>query len=504
MTTGRQEAATVEPALELRGVSKSFGGAHALREVDFTLLPGEVHALAGMNGAGKSTLVEVVCGALAPDDGEILVGGASCPTLTPRRARALGVSIVHQRRTLVPDLTVAENLLLGRLPHRAGRVDWSTVRSEAASALDDLGVEVPVQAAVGDLTPAQQTLVEIAREVHVGGRILILDEPTAALGGADAARIHDLVRELRSRGTAVVYISHHLDEVLALADRITVMRDGRTALTEAIENVDLPALVRAMIGDRLVAEPVVRKRTFGVAALELDQLGGDRLRDFDLTIRAGEIVAVLGPAGDAQRELFPLLSGVRQPSTGTVRVGGNRLRTGSIRASLSAGLRCVTGDRLVNGLVPGLSVDENLALADRGMKRPWLVRWAVLHRRAADTRRRYGVITLAADPAVDSLSGGNQQKVLLAKWLDTETTVCLLEEPTSGVDVAAKADIHQMVDELADRGAAVLLTSADVDEVRRLADRVVVIRGGRAVAELHRGELSRDDLVSLTVGGHVS
>ncbi|MEU0690553.1 sugar ABC transporter ATP-binding protein [Streptomyces uncialis] len=496
--------APAEPALELRQVSKSFGGAHALRGVDFTLRPGEVHALAGMNGAGKSTLVEVVCGALAPDSGEILVGGESSPALTPRRARALGVSIVHQRRTLVPDLTVAENMLLGRLPRRAGRVDWSSVRADAARALDELGVEVPVQASVGDLTPAQQTLVEIAREVHVGGSILILDEPTAALGGADAARIHDLVRELRSRGTAVVYISHHLDEVLALADRITVMRDGRTALTEVIENVDLTALVRAMVGDRPISEPARRGRDVGAPALELAGLGGDRLRDFDLTIREGEVVAVLGPAGDAQREFFPLLSGVRRPSSGTVQVGGTRLRTGSVRASLSAGLRCVTGDRLVHGLVPGLSVDENLALADRGMNRPWLVRWKDLHRRAADTRRRYGVITLSADPAVDSLSGGNQQKVLLAKWLDTGTAVCVLEEPTSGVDVAAKADIHRMVDELADRGAAVLLTSADVDEVRRLADRVVVIRGGRAVAELHRGELSRDDLVSLTVGGHVS
>ncbi|MER5491657.1 sugar ABC transporter ATP-binding protein [Streptomyces sp. NPDC002490] len=496
--------ATAGSALELRKVSKSFGGAHALREVDFTLRPGEVHALAGMNGAGKSTLVEVVCGALSPDSGEILVGGESSPSLTPRRARALGVSIVHQRRTLVHELTVAENLLLGRLPRAKGRVDWAEVRAEAARALDDLGVEVPVRAAVGDLTPAQQTLVEIAREVHVGGNVLILDEPTAALGGADAARIHDLVRQLRSRGTAVVYISHHLDEVLALADRITVMRDGRTALTEAVENVDLPALVRAMVGDRLVAEPAARKRDFGAPALELDGLGGDRLRDFDLTIRAGEIVAVLGPAGDAQRELFPLLSGVRQPSSGTVDVGGTRIRTGSVRASLSAGLRCVTGDRLLHGLVPGLSVDENLALADRGMNRPWLVRWAALHGKATDTRRRYGVVTLSADPAVDSLSGGNQQKVLLAKWLDTEPTVCLLEEPTSGVDVAAKADIHQLVDALADRGAAVLLTSADVDEVSRLADRVVVVRGGRAVARLNRDEWSRDDLVSLTVGGHVS
>ncbi|MEV7284817.1 sugar ABC transporter ATP-binding protein [Streptomyces sp. NPDC093252] len=498
------EGAANAPALELRKVSKSFGGAHALREVDFVLLPGEVHALAGMNGAGKSTLVEIVCGALVPDGGEILMGGGSCPALTPRRARALGVSIVHQKRTLVPDLTVAENILLGRLPRRAGRVDWSTVRAEAAQALGDLGIEVPVGAVVGDLTPAQQTLVEIAREVHVGGRILILDEPTAALGGADASRIHDLVRELRSRGTAVVYISHHLDEVLALADRITVMRDGRTALTEEIGNVDLPVLVRAMTGDRPVTEPAGRNRTAGPPALELNKLGGDRLRDFDLTIRTGEIVAVLGPAGDAQRELFPLLAGVRQPSSGTVHVGGARLRSGSVRASLSAGLRCVTGDRLAHGLVPGLSVDENLALADRGMKRPWLVRWVPLHRRAADTRRRYGVITLSADPAVDSLSGGNQQKVLLAKWLDTETTVCLLEEPTGGVDVAAKADIHRMVDELADRGAAVLLTSADVDEVRRLADRVVVVRGGRAVAELHRDDVSRDDLVSLTVGGHIS
>ncbi|GII95244.1 sugar ABC transporter ATP-binding protein [Sinosporangium siamense] len=492
-------------ALELTGVSKSFGGAAALREVGFSLLPGEIHALAGINGAGKSTLVKIMSGALSPDGGHLLIAGHAHSALTPRRARALGVSIVHQHRTLVPQLTVAENLFLGRLPTRAGRVDWRAARAQAARALADLGVEVPATAIAADLGPAEQTLVEIAREIQVGGRVLILDEPTATLGGADAARVHRIVRTLSARGIAVVYISHHLDEVLDLADRVTVLRDGRHVLTASTAETDLPSLVRAMTGDRLAETRPRTARTPGRAVLELRDLSaGPRLAGLSLTVRAGEVVAVLGCAGDGQTQLFPLLSGLRRPSGGDVLVGGGRVPPGSVTAALAAGLRCVTGERLTYGLVPGLTVDENLDLTGRGLRRPWSVRWRRMHREAAGARTRFGVTTIRPDPPVATLSGGNQQKVLLARWLDRDVTACLLEEPTNGVDVAAKADIHRLIDGLAARGAAVLLASADVDEVLRLADRVLVVRSGRTVADLPADRVSRDDLVSLSVGGTAS
>lgn len=516
--TPPERAEAAAPVLELREVSKTFGGAHALAGVDFTLLPGEVHAVVGMNGAGKSTLVETICGAITPDSGTIVIAGERHSALTPRRAHASGVSIVHQKRSLVPGLTIAENLLLGRLPTRLGTVAWRQTHREAARALADLGIEIATDQVAAGLGPAEQTLVEIAREVHLppsttGGRILILDEPTASLGGADALRIHRLVRTLRSRGTGVVYISHNLDEVLDLADRITVMRDGRRVVTVPATDVDLPALVRAMVGDRLVHETGDRVRAGGepapepgatrklVPVLELRAVTAGRLREFDLTVHAGQITAVLGPAGDGQSELFPVLSGLRRPRSGQVRVNGRAVRPGNVGASLAAGLRCVTGDRLAYGLVPGLTVDENLDLVRRGLGRPWLVRWGRMRRQGRAARDRYGVTTIQANPTVSTLSGGNQQKVLLAAWLDTEATACLLEEPTNGVDVAAKADIHRLAGDLAARGTAVLLASSDVDEVVRLADRVVVVRAGRTAADLPIDQVTRDDLISLTAGG---
>ncbi|MDX6740574.1 sugar ABC transporter ATP-binding protein [Actinocorallia sp. A-T 12471] len=499
--TGNDQTQNRRPVLELRGVRKAFGGAQALAGVDFTLLPGEVHAVVGMNGAGKSTLVELVCGSFAPDEGKIVIDGTARHSLTPRRAHAAGVSIVHQKRTLVAGLTVAENILLGRLPTRAGRVVWGRVRREAADALAGLGIDVDPGTRAGDLGPAEQTLVEIAREVHAGGRVLVLDEPTASLGGDDALRIHTLVRTLRDRGTAIIYISHHLDEVLDLADRITVLRDGREVATVSPADVDLPALVRAMVGDRLVHERVERVRSAGEKVLEIAALTSGRLTGFDLTVRAGEIVAVLGPAGDGQTELFRVLSGLRRPQTGRLTLHGEEIATGRAGAVLGAGLRCVTGDRLTFGLVPGLTVNENLDLVRRGRHRPWLVRWRRLHAEGRRSRARYGVTTLHEDPAVVTLSGGNQQKVLLAAWLADDPVACLLEEPTNGVDVAAKADIHRLVDGLADRGAAVLLSSSDVDEVVRLADRVVVVRAGRVVADLPMDLTTRDDLITLTAGG---
>ncbi|ROO85002.1 monosaccharide ABC transporter ATP-binding protein (CUT2 family) [Actinocorallia herbida] len=492
---------TPAPVLELRGVRKAFGGAQALAGVDFTLLPGEVHAVVGMNGAGKSTLVELICGSFTQDDGEIRVDGRRQGPLNPRRARAAGVSIVHQKRTLVAGLSVAENLLLGRLPTRAGRVLWRKVREEASAALADLGLDVAPTALAGDLGPGERTLVEIAREVHHGGRVLVLDEPTASLGGADAARIHGLVRTLRARGTAIIYISHHLDEVLTLADRVTVMRDGRVAAVEDRTALDLPALVRAMVGDRPMQGRPDKDRTPGAPVLTLSGLSGGRLAPFDLEVRAGEVVAVLGPAGDGQSELFGLLSGLRRADGGTIAVHGTAVRSGSVAAALRTGLRCVTGDRLSYGLVAGLGVDENLDLVRRGRLRPWLVRWRDLHARGRASRAGYGVTAIQQDPPVAALSGGNQQKVLLSAWLDGDPAACLLEEPTNGVDVAAKADIHRIVDGLAERGTAVLLGSSDIDEVIRLADRVVVVRGGRTIADLPMDQVSRDDLVTLTAGG---
>ncbi|MFF8026703.1 sugar ABC transporter ATP-binding protein [Streptomyces sp. NPDC007896] len=494
---------TALPAVvRVRGVTKSFGGAAALKGVDLDLYPGEVHALMGMNGAGKSTLVQILSGVYQPDGGTIQVNGATHCGLTVRRARRLGIASVPQRRELAMGLTVAENVMLGDLPTRRGTVHWKAVDSEAKKALSGLGIDIDVERTARSLTVAEQTMVEVAREVRRGGRILILDEPTACLSAEAAHQIRDLVRTLRDEGVAVVYISHYIDEVMAVADRLTVLRDGDVVRSAPAGALDPAGLVRSMVGGDVVSRRVERatpKDEIGLAVHGLSD--GRTIRDFTVEVRKGEIVAVLGPAGDAQSRLFDLLSGRRRPDRGTVLVDGAPVPLGRVRASLASGLRCVTGDRRTLGLVPELSLDENLMLADDRFARRRVHRRGALTRRAAPLRRSYGVVSLAGNPPVSALSGGNQQKVLLAKWLQTEPVACFLEDPTNGVDIAAMADIHTLVDDLASRGTAVLLASSSAEEVMRLADRVVVVSAGRAVAEHDITAITHDELVATALGG---
>lgn len=490
------------PVLRVRGVTKSFGGAAALKGVDLDLYPGEVHALMGMNGAGKSTLVQVLSGIHQADAGTVEVDGRTRHGLTVRTARRLGIASVPQRRELAPELTVAENVLLGDLPTRGGAVRWKEVGSRARAALDALGIDIDVTRTAASLTVAEQTMVEVAREVRRGGHILILDEPTACLSAEAAHQIRELVGTLRDEGVAVVYISHYIDEVLAVADRVTVLRDGAVVRGAPAAEFDAASLVRDMVGRDVVSRRSQRpapKDEFGLTVHGLTD--GRAVRDFTVEVRKGEIVAVLGPAGDAQSRLFDLLSGRRRPDTGRLAVDGTPVPFGRVRASLAGGLRCVTGDRRALGLIPELSLDENLMLAGDRFARRRIHRRTRLARRAAPLRREYGVVALAGNPPVGALSGGNQQKVLLAKWLQTEPVACFLEDPTNGVDIAAMADIHALVDDLASRGAAVLLASSSAEEVMRLADRVVVVSAGRTVAEHDIDAITHDELVATALGG---
>ncbi|WP_436530273.1 sugar ABC transporter ATP-binding protein [Actinoplanes sp. HUAS TT8] len=481
-------------------MTKSFGGAAALRGVSVDFFPGEVHALMGMNGAGKSTLVQIICGVLHPDDGACEIGGGT--PRNPRQARKLGVSIVPQRRELVMTLTVAENIMLGNLPSRGSVVRRRTIRETAGQALHALGLDIDVDAVAGDLTVAEQTMVEVAREVRRGGKVLILDEPTACLGPEAAQQIRDLVGRLRDSGVAVVFISHHISEVLALADRITVLRDGRVTWTGLGKETDERGLVRDMVGRDVVSRRPERNAVPSQIGLDIKALHDGRfLQDFDISVRSGEIVAVLGPAGDAQSRLFDLLSGRRRAERGSIIVGKNTLKSGKIAHSISSGLRCVTGDRRRLGLIPGLTIDENILLAQDRIDRRKMHRWGLLAKRAAPLRDNYRVVSLVRNPPVEQLSGGNQQKVLLAKWLGTGPAAVLLEDPTNGVDVAAMAEIHTLVDALAAEGVAVLLASSSAEEVMRLADRVVVVRGGRRIAEYEVDAITRDDLIAATLGG---
>ncbi|MFE9686731.1 sugar ABC transporter ATP-binding protein [Streptomyces sp. NPDC006285] len=498
----RIPTAPPEAVVRVRGVTKTFGGAAALKGVDLDLYPGEIHALMGMNGAGKSTLVQVLCGVHQPDGGSIEVGGTQHAGLTVRKARRFGISSVPQRRELAMGLTVAENVMLGDLPTRGGLVHWKAVRAQAHDALSELGIDIDVDRIAGTLTVAEQTMVEVAREVRRGGKVLILDEPTACLSATDAGQVRTLVRTLRDEGVAVVYISHYIDEVMSTADRVTVLRDGGLVRSAPAAEMDRASLVRSMVGRDVVSTRPERPAPTGEEGLLVRGLShGRAIRDFTVEVRKGEIVAVLGPAGDAQSRLFDLLSGLRRPDAGEVHVDGRRVPFGRIPASLASGLRCVTGDRRSLGLVQGMTVDENLMLAGDRFARRRLHRAAHLARRAAPVRDTYGVVALTGNPPVGSLSGGNQQKVLLGKWLETEPVACFLEDPTNGVDVAAVADIHTLIDDLAARGVAVLLASSSAEEVMRLADRVIVVSAGRTVAEHDIKAITRDELVATALGG---
>ncbi|WP_216915623.1 sugar ABC transporter ATP-binding protein [Nocardia noduli] len=488
-------------ALEMTGIVKSFGGARALDGVDFRVGRGVVHALLGMNGAGKSTLIRVLSGAIAPDVGVIRISGKQVSHGGPRAARAAGIATVYQKRTLVPSLSVAENLQLGRLPRRRGVVSWSEVTATARRMLDDLELDIDPHVTVDTLGPGQQTLVEIARETHQGGRVLVLDEPTATLGGHDAALIHRLVRGLTDR-MSIVYISHHLDEVMRVSDHVTALRDGRVVLSAPTGELTSGEIVEAMVGTAVVNERPARELRAHEPVLAIRGLARPgRLKALDITVGAGEVVAILGPAGDGQEELFPFLSGLRGGYSGSVTLADRTIRPDRVAETLRSGLRCVTGDRLGQGLVPELSVGENITALDPTARRP-IINWTRLRQRAADARERFGVVSLHSDPAVVSLSGGNQQKVLLAKWLSgTDLTACLLEEPTAGVDVSAKSEIHTLVDDLARRDIAILIASSDIDEVLRLADRILVIRQGHFVAEVRAETITHSELTHLLLGG---
>ncbi|MEV3946914.1 sugar ABC transporter ATP-binding protein [Streptomyces halstedii] len=491
-----------EPVVRVRDLTKSFGGAVALRGASLDIRAGEVHALMGMNGAGKSTLVQLLSGAHQGDGGTIEIGGTPHSGLTARKARQLGISTVPQRRELVMTLTVAENILLGDLPAARSVVSWKSVERQARQALLDLDLDIDVKRTAGELTVAEQTMVEVAREVRRGGKVLILDEPTACLGAAAADQIRTLVRTLRDEGVAVVYISHYIDEVLSLADHVTVLRDGSVVHSGPAAETDSAGLVRHMVGRDVVSRRPERPAPAPAVALSVRGLSHGRdIADFGVQVRQGEIVGVLGPAGDAQSRLFDLLSGRRRPDAGEMEVGGAAVPFGDVARSLAGGLRCVTGDRRALGLIPGLTVDENIMLATDRLGRRRLQRRADMTRRAAPRREAYGVVSLTPNPVVAGLSGGNQQKVLLAKWLETSPVACFLEDPTNGVDVSAMADIHALIDDLASRGVAVLLASSSAEEVMRLSDRVIVVSAGRVVAEHDVSAITRDELVATALGG---
>ena len=500
--TGDGGARPGEVVLEMRGISKRYPGVQALAGVDMAVRAGQVLALVGENGAGKSTLMKVLSGAVLKDEGEILADGGPVSIRSPQDARRLRIGIVYQEFSLVPALTVAENVLLGRYPHRGGFLDRRAMAAEASRVLGELGVDLPLAATVGALSVAQQQLVEIAKVLAMEPRILVLDEPSAVLGGEDLERLFDVLRRLRDRGIAIVYISHRLEEVFALADMVTVLRDGRVVETLPVGALDHAGLVRRMVGRDLADEARAAGTEPAEVLLEVEGVRrAPLLRPVSLQVRRREIVGLAGLRGAGRTELARCVFGADRRDGGTVRVGGREVPANSPGAAIAAGIGFVTEDRKREGLILNLSVRENVTLA--GLAR--LARLGLVAR--GRERERVGRLTerlrlKAAGQAAEArtLSGGNQQKVVLAKWLHTDARVLILDEPTRGIDVGAKREIYRLLREIAAGGAAVLVISSELPEVIGLCDRVLVMHEGRIAGELPGGT-TEEAIMTLATGG---
>ncbi|GAA1768891.1 sugar ABC transporter ATP-binding protein [Agromyces humatus] len=486
------DVATPPPAvLALRHAAKTFGPVVALADGTIELRSGEIHALVGENGAGKSTLVKILAGLYHPDAGEFTVDGQPVAFRTVADSKAAGISVIYQEPTLFPDLTVAENIFIGRQPKGRSRlISRTRMRAEARALFERLGVPIDPDRIAEGLSIADQQIIEIAKAISLEAKVLVMDEPTAALSGVEVDRLFAVARGLRDRGAGILFISHRFDEIFALTDRITVMRDGRYIGTHDTASVTTPVIVREMVGrdiDQLFpkVEAEIGDRVLTVSGLS----SAGVFSDIDFDVRSGEIVALAGLVGAGRTEVARAVFGIDGYDSGSVELLGRALRPRDPQAAIDAGIGFVPEDRRKQGLVMDLSVARNATLTLRNsLARFGLINGGRERAAAVEWTKRLQVKTGSQEYAVSTLSGGNQQKVVLAKWLATEPKLLIVDEPTRGIDVGTKAEVHRLLSDLAGRGIAILMISSELPEVLGMADRVLVMHEGRITARLDRAD----------------
>jgi rhamnose transport system ATP-binding protein len=494
----------VPPLLELRDVHKSFAAVHALRGVSLELHPGEVHGLAGENGAGKSTVVRVIGGEHRPDAGVVLVDGEPVEFSGPRDAQRYGIAVIHQEPTQFPDLTVAENVFMGRQPLRSfRRIDRTAMNEKASAMFESLGVPIDPWRVTRGLSIADQQIIEIGKALSAEARIIVMDEPTAALSTVEAERLFRVASRLAESGAALLFISHRLEEMYEICQRVTVLRDGALVTSSPMADIDRDSLVRSMVGRSVEQLYPEQDREAGDDALVVSGLTrAGVFADVSFSVRRGEIVGLAGLVGSGRSEVARAIFGVDPLDSGQVMAGGKRLPQGDPKAAIRAGVAMVPEDRREQGLVLDLSIERNatlprlgsvsrFGLVSRSRERSLAQKWADKLR---VKRRRL------ADP-VATLSGGNQQKVVLGKWLATEPGVLIVDEPTRGIDIGAKVEVHALLAELAASGIAVLMISSELPEVLGMADRVLVMHEGRLTAELSGSDATEESVLQAATGG---
>jgi rhamnose transport system ATP-binding protein len=492
------EDTQVAPVLELKGVSKSFGAVVALRTADLALRAGSIHAVVGENGAGKSTLVKIMAGLYQRDTGTFEMDGKPVHFRSTAEAKAAGIAVIYQEPTLFPDLSVTENVFMGRQPvGRLGRIDKAAMRAEVVEVMGRLGVHIDPDRPTQGLSIADQQIIEIAKAISLNARVLIMDEPTAALSGVEVERLFTVARSLRDEGRALMFISHRFDEVFGLCDTVTVMRDGAYISTSAIADTTEAEIVRRMVGRDVTELFPKQEAEIGRPLLEVNDLTMPGVfHDISFTVRSGEIVALAGLVGAGRSEVARAVFGVDPYETGSVSVDGNRLARRNPNAAMKLGVALVPEDRRKQGLVIDATVATNITDAIR----PSLTKLGLVttRRENAEARiwaRKLEVKTAALDSVAGTLSGGNQQKVVLAKWLAANPKVLIIDEPTRGIDVGTKSEVHRMMSELAGMGLAILMISSELPEVLGMADRVLVMHEGRITADIPRAEATPETVM---------
>jgi rhamnose transport system ATP-binding protein len=537
-----RSADTDSPLLRATNLCKSYAGVQALRGASFELRAGEVHALVGENGAGKSTLIRIITGALEADSGTIDIGGKPIAHNSPRVAKSLGIAVIYQQPALFPELSVAENLALGL--ERSGlwtRISWSARRRIASELLAQAGAAIDPDSLASDLSMPQQQMIEIARAIGADARVLIMDEPTSSLSNEDAQNLFKVISQLRSRGVGIIYISHRLEELATIADRVTVLRDGCTIDTRPMNEVNREELIRLMVGRELSAIFPKRGVSLGETVLELKSFGCSRagVTGINLSVRKGEIVGLAGLVGAGRTELARTIFGLTPADQGEILLGGRPARIASPAEAIEHGIGYLPEDRRRHGVIAELPISANITLASLGSQDRRDVRqasacrvvsdsdtddgdklkfvgppsaprsalsnwWSMDFRRereiAGDYIRRLGIKTPALFSPVSTLSGGNQQKVALARWLAVKPSVLILDEPTQGIDVGAKSEIHELMMELAEQGAAILMISSELPEILGMSDRVAVMRKGTICAVLDQEEATQQRLLEFAFG----